>query len=270
MKMAVCGKGGSGKSTVAALLAREFQRKGHPVLVIDSDESNSGLHWMLGLEAQPKPLMEFVGGKKHIQNQMAEGFIIDTGETILPVWQQQAISLSDLPSSHKAERNGCTLVVTGKIDHTFEGCACPMGVVVREFLKKLEVRDSQVVIVDLEAGIEHFGRGIESSLDGVIAVVEPSLESLNLSAKIRTMAQAGGVAFWGAILNKVRSEASLPQLYKELDKRGIKSLGHIEYREGLLEGSLLGRPLELEEDIDEVSLLRKGILKAMIEEAANS
>ena len=74
MKIAVCGKGGTGKSTVVALFAGEFKKAGMRVTVIDSDESNSGLYWMLGLEKQPRPLMDFVGGKKDIQGKMIARF----------------------------------------------------------------------------------------------------------------------------------------------------------------------------------------------------
>ena len=67
MKVSICGKGGSGKSTLVALLAREFRRRGTEVLVVDSDESNAGLHTMLGFDGPPTPLMELAGGRKNVR-----------------------------------------------------------------------------------------------------------------------------------------------------------------------------------------------------------
>ena len=64
MKISVCGKGGSGKSTIVTLLANQARKKGYRVLVVDSDESNSGLFRTFGFDQPPVPLMELVGGKK--------------------------------------------------------------------------------------------------------------------------------------------------------------------------------------------------------------
>ena len=253
MKLAVCGKGGSGKSTVTAILANEFQRRGRKVIVVDSDESNSGLHWMLGIETPPQPLMTFVGGKKKVISKMASGFSLEGGESALSLWQQKIITMDRIPAAHKAGSGACQLVVTGKIDHTFEGCACPMGVVTREFLKKLAIEDNQVVLVDMEAGVEHFGRGIETSLDAVLAVVEPSLESLNLAAKTQALTHAGGAAFAGAVLNKVRSAELHAHLSGELNKRNLPYLGSLGYYDQLVENGLSGRPVDLRGNVAEAA-----------------
>jgi len=247
MKIAVCGKGGSGKSTIAAILAKEFQRRNQRVLVIDSDESNSGLHWMLGIEKPPAPLMEFVGGKKKIQDKMIAGFTAEGGDTSLSLWKQNEIPMDGIPPIHAAGPDNCRLVVTGKIDRNFEGCACPMGVVAREFLKKLRIDRNEMVIVDMEAGIEHFGRGIESSLDAVIAVIEPSLESLSIAEKIKALTEAGGARFAGAVINKVRSEQHQDLLIQELTRRDITELGCLRFHERLVDNGLSGLPVDLQE-----------------------
>jgi CO dehydrogenase maturation factor len=85
------------------------------------------------------------------------------------------------------------LVSIGKILQSLEGCACPMGVLSREFLKKLHLGTKEAAFIDMEAGVEHFGRGIETSIDGVLVVVEPSMESLELAARIKTLAGEAGV-----------------------------------------------------------------------------
>ena len=260
MKIAVCGKGGSGKSTIVAIVAQEFQRRNQRVLVIDADESNSGLHWMLGIEKPPVPLMEFVGGKKKIQGKMIAGFTTEDDGTGLSLWKQNEIPMDAIPRIHAAGPDNCRLVVTGKIDRNFEGCACPMGVVAREFLKKLKIGRDQMVIVDMEAGIEHFGRGIESSLDAVLAVVEPSLESLSIAAKTRTLTEAGGARFAGAVINKVRSEQNQDQLIQALAHRDITELGCLWFHERLVDNGLCGRPVDLQETGTEAGAIADQLL----------
>ena len=255
MKIAVCGKGGSGKSTVVAILAQEYQRRGRQVLVVDSDESNSGLHWMLGMKKSPKPLIEFVGGKREIQDKMFTGFTPESEDINLSLWKLEAISMDDIPAVHMEGRNRCRLVVTGKIGRAFEGCACPMGVVTREFLKKLKTGADRVVIVDMEAGVEHFGRGIEAGLDAVIVVVEPSLESLSIAEKTKVLCESGGARFAGAVINKVRFGPGRERLAKELKRRDIPELGRIRFHERLLEDGLSGLPVNPEETGDEAGVI---------------
>jgi len=74
MKVCICGKGGSGKSTIIKLMADAFRGYGKEVTVLDSDESNTSLYWMLGFERPPQPLMDSLGGKKSVQAKMIERF----------------------------------------------------------------------------------------------------------------------------------------------------------------------------------------------------
>ena len=246
MKIAVCGKGGSGKSTIVAVLAGEFQRRNQQVLVVDSDESNSGLHWMLGIAEPPKPLIEFVGGKGKVLDKMATGYTAETESLDLALWRQNEITMDNIPVDHLKENQNCRLVITGKIGRLFEGCACPMGVVTREFLKKLRVENNQLVIVDMEAGVEHFGRGIEANLDAALVVVEPSLESLVIAEKTRDLAESAGLCFTGAVVNKIRSGANRETVIQELKQRGIPVLGGLRFHERLLDDGLSGRAVNPE------------------------
>jgi len=244
MKIAVCGKGGTGKSTVVALLSNEFKKGGMRVIVVDSDESNSGLYWMLGLDKQPNPLMDFVGGKKDVQGKMLARFSSGQSEPEMSILRRDDIHMEDIPADYMAEGDGKQLITIGKIKQSLEGCACPMGVLSREFLGKLRLSRDEIVFVDMEAGIEHFGRGLETSLDAVIAVVEPSLESINLAEKINDLASSAGANFAGVVLNKVGSVDTYKNLKKELDKRGLPLLGKIPFSEGIIDACLQGQPME--------------------------
>jgi CO dehydrogenase maturation factor len=231
MKISVCGKGGSGKSTIVALLANEARLRGYRVLVVDSDESNSGLFSMLGFDYPPVPLMELVGGKKSLQQKMGRPSVL----------AESHIVLEDLPPQHLVQRDGLMLVGIGKILQSLEGCACPMGVLSREFLKKLTLEPNELAIVDMEAGVEHFGRGVETSIDSVLIVVEPPLESINVGQKIHNLASGIGVKNIWAILNKVPSDEIATRLRMELQERQIEVVGCIYFDANIFRSSLEGR-----------------------------
>jgi len=231
MKISVCGKGGSGKSTIVALLANEARTKGYRVLVVDSDESNSGLFSMLGFDYPPVPLMELVGGKKSLQQKMGKPSVL----------AESRIVLEDLPPQYLVQKDGLTLVSIGKILQSLEGCACPMGVLSREFLKKLTLAEDELAIVDMEAGVEHFGRGVETSIDSVLIVVEPPLESVNVGQKIHDLASGIGISNVWAVLNKVPSGDIAARLEAELQERQIEVVGCIYFDADVFSSSIDGR-----------------------------
>ncbi|MDY6908030.1 MAG: P-loop NTPase [Chloroflexota bacterium] len=243
MKVSVCGKGGSGKSTVVTLLANEFKARGCHVLVVDSDESNSGLFRMLGFDHPPVPLMELVGGKRSLKDRMAVGFSSGGSEPKMEVLSTERILLKDISPPHIIERDNLSMISIGKILQSLEGCACPMGVLSREFLKKLHLGANEVAIVDMEAGVEHFGRGVETSIDSVLMVVEPSLESIELAARVKGLAEGAGVEHTWAVLNKIGSQDMALGLEEELGKRGVPVIGHVYYRPEIFEACLKGHKL---------------------------
>jgi len=231
VKISVCGKGGSGKSTIVTLLANEARARGYHVLVVDSDESNSGLFHMLGFDHPPVPLMELVGGKKDLKQKMAQTNVL----------REARIVTAQIPEEHLLQRDGLMLVSIGKILQSLEGCACPMGVLSREFLKKLTLRDDELVVVDMEAGVEHFGRGVDTSIDSVLVVVEPPLESVNVGQKIHELASGIGIKNVWAVLNKVPSEEIATRLKAELERRHIEVVGCIHSDVNIFNSSMEGK-----------------------------
>jgi CO dehydrogenase maturation factor len=236
-KVAICGKGGSGKSTVVALFATALTGRGYRILVVDSDESNPGLYRMLGFEHRPQPLLQLVGGKKKV-------FEVFSGSS---QWQsillQDQIRTSDLAFPYLVERDHIRMVCVGKILQSLEGCACPMGVLSREFLTRLRLEEDELVLVDMEAGVEHFGRGIETSLDSVLIVTEPSFDSLELAARIHTLATEVQIKPIWAILNKVRSNEIALELTRRLQSRGVSVVGSIRHDAAVFRCGLEGRPI---------------------------
>jgi CO dehydrogenase maturation factor len=230
MKISVCGKGGSGKSTIVTLLANEALGRGYQVLVVDSDESNSGLFRMLGFDRLPVPLMELVGGKKILKQKMGQPSVLS----------EPQIQTADIPEQYLLKKDGLSLVAIGKILQSLEGCACPMGVLSREFLKKLTLVTDELAIVDMEAGVEHFGRGVETSVDSVLIVVEPPLESVDVAQKIYDLASGIGIKNIWAVLNKVPSDEIGTRLEKELGRRNIPIVGCVHFDPEVLSSSMEG------------------------------
>ena len=188
MKIILCGKGGCGKSTISALLARACEQRGMNVLVVDADESNFGLHKQLGLPL-PRDFTLFFGFKKGIFQDGAEDVFADG-------W-----ALDDLPAEYVSGEGNVRMMAMGKIAQAGEGCACPMGVLTKTFLEHLKLGENDIVIVDTEAGVEHFGRGVDRFADAILMVADPSYESVQLAGKIIAMGESFGKPVY-LVLNK--------------------------------------------------------------------
>lgn len=228
-KIAVCGKGGVGKSSIVVLLAKVLQSKGLSVLILDTDESNPGLAKLFGFDKEPRSLITLL-------SRFASG---DTAPD--SAWlQRESITIDDIPTDFVLNQNGLKFMMVGKIQDPFQGCACSMADMTRELMGKLSVNEKEVVLVDMEAGIESFGRGVERNMDTVLVIVEPSYESITLAEKIAYMAEGMGITRVKAILNKVPSEKTKERMIEELEKRKIKSLGTIFFDLALNEAGFEG------------------------------
>lgn len=226
MKWILCGKGGSGKSTVAALMARAYEKAGKQVLVVDSDESNFGLHRQLGLPL-PEDFTHYFGHKKGIFQDGAQD-VFEGG------WH-----LEDLPEGYVSQDGAVRLMAIGKIHDAGEGCACAMGALAKIFLEHLTLRDNEIVIVDTEAGVEHMGRGVDQFADAILMVADPSYESIQLSEKIGDMAKSIGKPFY-IVLNKVDPQQR-EVMARQVDASAI--LAALPADSEILTAGLLGQPL---------------------------
>ena len=118
-----------------------------------------------------------------------------------------------------------------------------MGIVSRSFLKKLRLEADEIAIVDLEAGVEHFGRGVETSVDCVLVVVEPSLDSLEIAERISELATQIQIADVWVILNKITTKEVAARLADYLNKKDISIIGSIRHNQEIFESCLEGRPI---------------------------
>lgn len=198
MIIMICGKGGCGKSTISALLAKAYAKENRRVLVVDGDESNFGLHRQLGCEL-PMELTSYCGGRKGVFS-TPKGAEDVRDELFGARW-----TIDQIPEECISEVDGVKLAVIGKIHEAGEGCACAMGVLEKNFLPNLVLEEQDVVIIDAEAGVEHFGRGVDHKVDKILMVADPSFESIQLSEKILGMADALGKPA-GIVINKADAE----------------------------------------------------------------
>jgi CO dehydrogenase maturation factor len=236
IKVLVCGKGGSGKSTIVSLLAKSLQAKSYRVLVVDADESNYGLSAQLGL-AEPKELMEQIGGKKAVLKRMlAKREQGEKASLFTETW-----SIDDIPPDYVSKKGSLYLLQIGKVKHFGEGCACPMGGLSREFLSHLKLGPKDVAVIDTEAGVEHLGRGVTSSVDLVLAVLDPSYESIRLSEKIFAMVSEAKKPLH-FVLNKA-NEALSAKMIAKIGKD--KVIGVVPFSEDVLNKGLAGEALDL-------------------------
>ena len=226
MKVLVCGKGGCGKSTVVALLSKEMAKRGNKVLVIDSDESNIGLHHRLGMD-RPEDFMNYFGGKK---------ILFEKTKEITGRWK-----LDDLPKEYLSEKDNIQLLSMGKIYEFGEGCACPINVLSSRILEILDVGDKEFLIVDTDAGIEHFGRGVEKGVDSLVVVIEPSKDSILLAKKISRLGKQLGKPTY-LVLNRVNHESE-KLLLESIDKE--KVIATIPENRDVFMSGLAGKELKI-------------------------
>ena len=247
-KIAVCGKGGTGKSTIVALMTNALRQTGYLVLVMDTDESNPGLYRLFGFDQQPRPLMALL-----------ERFSLGETKPETEWLKQDEILVQDIPSEYLLECDSLKFLMAGKIADPFQGCACSIADIARGFIEKLVLKDREIVLIDMEAGIESFGRGVERGVDTVLVIVEPSFESLALAEKISYMSDGIGVNKVMAIPNKVASEKVEERIIQELENKKIKVIGTIYFDSQINEASLEGKTLSgsssAEEDIKRITRL---------------
>ncbi|MBQ6602441.1 MAG: P-loop NTPase [Eubacterium sp.] len=227
-KIAVCGKGGVGKSTVTAVLARAFADLGYKVLVLDTDESNPTLARQLGLPSRKKPLRNMDSRFEQTES--------------LP-WIRQDMTFADIPPEYVSAAGNLMLVTAGKIEDPFAGCACALGALAQLLMLNLQLSEGEVVLADVEAGVESFGRGTERGADSVIAVTEPSLDSLEVAEKIKYMAEGLGISRFRVIVNKAPDEETAEFVTDMLTEKDIRYLGWLPLAKDVSLHSLKGTPL---------------------------
>ena len=249
MKIAISGKGGVGKTTLAALLARLLARQGSRVVAVDADpDANLG-------EALGFTLAEL--GRVVPIGRMRE--LIEERTGAVPGEPGQLFALDprvdDLPERLWVERDGVRLLVMGGVRGGGAGCACPENSLLRNLLRHLVVDRDEPVIVDLEAGLETLGRGTARHVDALLVVVEPGRRSFITAREVGRLAGDLGLRQVLAVANKVRPADEAAVVAGVRDIAGLPLLGCLPYDPAVAAADLQGLPVALSPAITDAAAI---------------
>jgi CO dehydrogenase maturation factor len=230
LKIAVSGKGGVGKTTFSAVLARLLSSRGTKVFAIDADP-DANLASAVGVSAGTEivPLA-------HMREMIRER--TEAGKEGYGVFFKLNPTVSDIPDKFYVEHSGVKVLVLGAVQIGGGGCACPENVFLKALLNHLVLQRDEVVIVDMEAGIEHLGRATVMGINVLIVVIEPGRHSIDTARRINGLAEQIGIKRVMVVINKVRSPEEEKQVREHLDN--MKVLGAMHYDESALKSDLDG------------------------------
>ena len=196
MKIAITGKGGVGKTTFAAILARLYADEGNTVLAADVDpDANLGL--ALGFtEEELSQIVPISKMRKLIEERTGA----DEFNKIFRINPK----VDDIPDKYAKKCNGVKLLVLGTVETANSGCVCPEHTILKRIINHLFLRSTDVVIMDMEAGLEHIGRGTTNGMDQFVVVIEPGARSIQTYQNVKRLAEGLGVKKIGVVANKVR------------------------------------------------------------------
>ena len=240
MKIAVSGKGGVGKTLVAGALAYSFAKKGFKTIAIDADPSpNLALTLGLSLE-KAREIVPISENRPLIESK--------TGTMFSGVYQL-SFAVDDVVRDFSVETPyGVRLIVMGTVKSIGSGCTCPANAMIRALLQYLIVKRDEAVIVDMEAGIEHLGRGTARHVDTMLVVTNPTVKSLEIARRIYNLAEDASIKQIFLVGNKVANEVEGDSIRKFAENNGMLLLDLIPFDEQVLQAETGGEtPLRNEQ-----------------------
>jgi CO dehydrogenase maturation factor len=262
MKLAITGKGGVGKTTTASLLARIFAEDGNKVIAIDANP-DANLAIALGITqdqlshvtplSEMKDLIEERTGAKP----GSSGSIYKLNPKV-----------DDIPERFSIAKNGIKLIVMGTVKKGESGCLCPEAALLKSLVSHLILRTKEVVIMDMDAGVEHLGRGTAKAVDAFIIVVEPGQRSFQTARAIKKLAGDLGVVDCLIIGSKTRDSDDRDFIISSLPD--FRVIGFISYNPEIADADRLGRSVYdsspaavaeariIKEELEKISKIKKG------------
>ncbi len=233
MKIAISGKGGVGKTLLASLLAKMFAESGYSVIAIDADP-DANLAATLGF---PHP--EQITPISEMSDLIEERTGAKPGQPA-PYFKLNP-KVDDIPEKYALKQNGIRLMRMGRIKKGGTGCYCPENALLKALLSHLLVARNEVVILDMEAGIEHLGRATAGVVNKLIVVVEPGRRSIETALSIEKLAGEIDLQNVAVVGNKVRNQSDREFIISSLP--GFEFLGFIPYDQAIVDADLANLPI---------------------------
>ena len=231
MKVAITGKGGVGKTTLSSTLARLYAAEGRTVLAADVDpDANLGL--ALGLSQEEVDAIVPISKMKALAKER-------TGASDDNRFYKLNPYVADIPDTFSKDINGVKLLVMGTVDLGGSGCVCPEHVMLKSILSALTYRKGDVVIMDMEAGLEHLGRGTAQGMDQFIVVIEPGARSVQTYRNVKRLAKDLGVKRVRVVANKIRDEQDEAFIKNSIPAEDL--LGFIHYNLEIMDADRQGK-----------------------------
>jgi CO dehydrogenase maturation factor len=243
MKIAVSGKGGVGKTTFASFVIKALADEGKKVLAIDADP-DANLAQALGVKDIDRIVP--ISQMKELIEERTEAKVGTMGSFF-----KLNPKVDDLPEKLSIKVNGIRLMVMGGVKKGGAGCICPESTLLKNLVRHIVLARDEAVVLDMEAGLEHLGRGTAMAVDRLVVVVEPGRRSIETANQIRKLAGDIGVKKLSFVGNKLRSDKDRAFLLEQMPD--FQFLGFIPYRTDIIEADLEGRPpFEKDKEILEV------------------
>ncbi|MCL4464624.1 MAG: carbon monoxide dehydrogenase accessory protein CooC [Chloroflexi bacterium] len=231
-KLAITGKGGVGKTTLAGLLSRLYAAEGHKVIAVDADP-DANLASSLGF---PEEIVAKIAPIADMKDLVEERTGAKPGTTGAMFKLNPRVD--DIPDRFCARHSGVALLQMGTVKTGGGGCVCPENVLLKQLVRHLLVQREEYIILDMEAGIEHLGRGTAQSVDAMLVVVEPGRRSLQTAEAVHRLAADIGLHRIYVVGSKVHDESERDFILENV--RGLPVLGFLSYSPLVIEADLRG------------------------------
>ena len=207
-RVVVTGKGGAGKTTLTALLAKLFAQKGFNVLAVDEDPQIN-LPYSLGISPESEIIavsrnLDYVEEKTGARPGEGWGAMLRLNPDVSDVVDRFGIRTAD----------GINLLVMGSVVQAATGCLCPENALLEAIVNMISLRDGEVVLMDTQAGVEHFGRALARGFRQAVVITEPTFNAFQVARHAARLSRQLGIEHVHLVLNKVRSEEDVERFRK--------------------------------------------------------